>query len=174
VLESLLISDEEIRRLIYNSFVNPKHISNFFYDSSFANLRDLLILKVLFQGNFRRPDSCHSFFKLVEIFLAVVPKQISSSHYLNSTRKKRNFNVSQNCLIMNRCQLNFSATCSREKCIRLTFPPISVLINALYSRIMTCSQLKVNRRFGGTCRLHVQSLRISQARSQDGVGSKQN
>jgi hypothetical protein len=32
--------------------------------------------------------------------------------------------------------------------------------------ITPCSPSKVNRRFGGTCRLHLQGQRISQARSQ--------
>jgi hypothetical protein len=31
---------------------------------------------------------------------------------------------------------------------------------------MSCSPLKVNRRFGGTCRLHLQGRRISRARNQ--------
>jgi hypothetical protein len=32
--------------------------------------------------------------------------------------------------------------------------------------IAPCSPLKVNRRFGGTCRLHLQGRRISRARNQ--------
>jgi hypothetical protein len=36
-----------------------------------------------------------------------------------------------------------------------------------------CSPLKVNRRFGGTCRLCLQGRRISQARNQRKAGSKQ-
>jgi hypothetical protein len=38
--------------------------------------------------------------------------------------------------------------------------------------ITFCSPLKVNRRFGGTCRLHLQSRRISQARIEHEAGSK--
>jgi hypothetical protein len=34
--------------------------------------------------------------------------------------------------------------------------------------ITLCSPLKVNRHFGGTCRLHLQGRRISQARNQPG------
>jgi hypothetical protein len=36
-----------------------------------------------------------------------------------------------------------------------------------------CSPLKVNRRFGRTCRLHLQGRRIRQARNQREAGSKQ-
>jgi hypothetical protein len=39
--------------------------------------------------------------------------------------------------------------------------------------IMPCSPLKLNRRFGGTCRLHLQDLIISQARNQRGEGGKE-
>jgi hypothetical protein len=37
--------------------------------------------------------------------------------------------------------------------------------------ISTCSSLKVNRCFGGTCRLHLQGRRISQVRNQHEAGS---
>jgi hypothetical protein len=36
-----------------------------------------------------------------------------------------------------------------------------------------CSPLKVNRRFGGICHLHLHSQRISQTRNQHEVGSKE-
>jgi hypothetical protein len=36
-----------------------------------------------------------------------------------------------------------------------------------------CSPLKVNRRFGGICRLHLQGRRISHARKRYEAGSKQ-
>jgi hypothetical protein len=39
--------------------------------------------------------------------------------------------------------------------------------------ITPCSPLKVNRRFGGTCRLHFQGRSISQARNQREAGHKQ-
>jgi hypothetical protein len=39
--------------------------------------------------------------------------------------------------------------------------------------ITPCNPLKVGRRFGGTCRLHHQGRRISQARNQHEAGSKQ-
>jgi hypothetical protein len=38
--------------------------------------------------------------------------------------------------------------------------------------VTSCSQLKVTRRFGATCRLHTQGRRVRQARHQDEVGSK--
>jgi hypothetical protein len=39
--------------------------------------------------------------------------------------------------------------------------------------IRPCSPLKVNRYFGGTCRFHLQSRRISQERNGREAGSKQ-
>jgi hypothetical protein len=41
-----------------------------------------------------------------------------------------------------------------------------VMKSSIFWDIMSCSPLKVNRRFGGTCRLHFQGLRIIQARNQ--------
>jgi hypothetical protein len=41
-----------------------------------------------------------------------------------------------------------------------------VMTNFIFWDIMPCSRLKVNGRFGETCRLHIQSRRISQARNQ--------
>jgi hypothetical protein len=38
--------------------------------------------------------------------------------------------------------------------------------------IASCSPLKVNRHYGGICRLHLQGRRISQARKQHEAGSK--
>jgi hypothetical protein len=38
---------------------------------------------------------------------------------------------------------------------------------------MPYSPLKVNQRFGGTCYLHLQGLKVSQARNQHEAGSKQ-
>jgi hypothetical protein len=35
-----------------------------------------------------------------------------------------------------------------------------------------CSPLKINRRFGGACRLHIQSRRMSRERNQREAGSK--
>jgi hypothetical protein len=39
--------------------------------------------------------------------------------------------------------------------------------------ITPCGLLKVNRRFGGTCHLHLQGRKISQERNQSEAGSKQ-
>jgi hypothetical protein len=44
--------------------------------------------------------------------------------------------------------------------------------SSIFWDITLCSSLKVNQRFGGTCRLHVQD-RISQARNRHEAGSKQ-
>jgi hypothetical protein len=50
---------------------------------------------------------------------------------------------------------------------------IKYQVNILLSWDITpCSSLKVNRRFGGTYRLHLQCRRISQARNQREVGGK--
>jgi hypothetical protein len=46
--------------------------------------------------------------------------------------------------------------------------------SAILWDITPCSPLKVNRRFGGTCRLRCQSRRISKARNQRETGVKQN
>jgi hypothetical protein len=51
-----------------------------------------------------------------------------------------------------------------------------MLINKLslyYEDITTCSPLKVNRRFGGTRRLHLQTRRISQARNEYEADNKE-
>jgi hypothetical protein len=42
----------------------------------------------------------------------------------------------------------------------------------VFWNIMPCRRLKMNRRFGGACRLHVQCWRVSQA-NQHEAGSKQ-
>jgi hypothetical protein len=44
---------------------------------------------------------------------------------------------------------------------------------SIFCDITPCSPLKVNLRFGGACRLHLQGRRISQARNQHKVGNKQ-
>jgi hypothetical protein len=47
------------------------------------------------------------------------------------------------------------------------------LKNRIFCDITPCSPLKVNRRFKGTCRLHLQGRRISQARNKRQAGSRQ-
>jgi hypothetical protein len=49
----------------------------------------------------------------------------------------------------------------------------SNLKSSIFWDITACSPLKVNLRFGGTCRLHRQGRRIIQARKQREAGSKQ-
>jgi hypothetical protein len=44
---------------------------------------------------------------------------------------------------------------------------------SIFWDIMSCSPLKVNQRCGGTCCLHLQGRRISQAKKQREAGSKQ-
>jgi hypothetical protein len=45
--------------------------------------------------------------------------------------------------------------------------------SSFFSDITLCSSLEVDRRFGGTCRLHLQGRRISHARNQHEAGSKE-
>jgi hypothetical protein len=45
------------------------------------------------------------------------------------------------------------------------------LKSSIFLDITLCSSLKISRRFGGTCRLHVQGRRIIQARNQHYAGS---
>jgi hypothetical protein len=48
-----------------------------------------------------------------------------------------------------------------------------VMKSIIFWDITRCSPLEVSRRFGGTCRLHLQGRRISQARNQREAGGKQ-
>jgi hypothetical protein len=45
---------------------------------------------------------------------------------------------------------------------------VEVMKSSVFCDITPCSPLKVNQRFGGTCRLHLQGRRICQARNQRG------
>jgi hypothetical protein len=45
--------------------------------------------------------------------------------------------------------------------------------SSIFWDITSCSPLKVNRRFGKSCRLHLQGRRIRQARNQREAGSKE-
>jgi hypothetical protein len=47
---------------------------------------------------------------------------------------------------------------------------LSTLKSFISWDIKPCSSLKLSRRFGGTCRLHLQGRRISQARNQHKAG----
>jgi hypothetical protein len=50
----------------------------------------------------------------------------------------------------------------------------AVVMNSfVFWDIMPCSPLKVDRRFGATCRLHLQGRRLSQTTHQREGGSKQ-
>jgi hypothetical protein len=46
--------------------------------------------------------------------------------------------------------------------------------SSIFWDITPCTLLKVNRRFGGTYRLHLQSRRINQAKRNAKAGGKQN
>jgi hypothetical protein len=48
-----------------------------------------------------------------------------------------------------------------------------VMESSIFWNITPCSPLKVNRKLGGTCRLHLQGRKTSQARNQREAGSKQ-
>jgi hypothetical protein len=45
--------------------------------------------------------------------------------------------------------------------------------NSIFRDITPCSPLKVNRRFGGTCRLHLHGRRINQERNKHEAGSEE-
>jgi hypothetical protein len=45
--------------------------------------------------------------------------------------------------------------------------------SSVYWHVTPCTSLKINRCFGETCRLQIQSLRISQTRNQHEAGSRQ-
>jgi hypothetical protein len=47
-----------------------------------------------------------------------------------------------------------------------------VMNSSLFWYITACSPLKVNWRFGGTCRLHLQGRKINKARNQHWVASR--
>jgi hypothetical protein len=44
--------------------------------------------------------------------------------------------------------------------------------SSIFWDITPCNPLKVSRHFGGTCRLHLQSRRLTQARNQHDAGSE--
>jgi hypothetical protein len=48
----------------------------------------------------------------------------------------------------------------------LSFVKCYEVKSSIFWEIMPCSLLKINRHFGGTCRLHLHGWRISQARNQ--------
>jgi hypothetical protein len=50
--------------------------------------------------------------------------------------------------------------------MRCDVPTEVVMKSYVFWGIMSGSPLKVNRRFGGTCRLHIQGLKINQAKNQ--------
>jgi hypothetical protein len=54
----------------------------------------------------------------------------------------------------------------RADYMRFDFPTEVVMKIYIFWGITLCSPLKVNRRFGGTCRLHLQGLRLNEARHQ--------
>jgi hypothetical protein len=55
-----------------------------------------------------------------------------------------------------------------EKSVYLRFEVLTAMVmkRFVFWDITPCSPLKVNRRFGGTCRIHLQGRRINQARNQ--------
>jgi hypothetical protein len=72
--------------------------------------------------------------------------------------------------------------CTRNSITQLDYRPVALNIwellwmklkSSIFWDIMPYSPLKINRRFGGTCRLHLRGLRISQARNQREAGGRQ-
>jgi hypothetical protein len=60
------------------------------------------------------------------------------------------------------------------KCVGFEVLTAVVVKSCIFWDVTPCSPLKLNRRFGGTCRLHLQGRRISQARNQREAGGKLN
>jgi hypothetical protein len=56
--------------------------------------------------------------------------------------------------------------------VEFEVPTAVVMESPIFWDIPSHSPLIVNRRFGETCRLHLQGIRISQARNQREAGSK--
>jgi hypothetical protein len=54
----------------------------------------------------------------------------------------------------------------------LQFEVLAAVVMKSYILYLQCSMLKVNQRFGGTCRLHFQGRTMSQARNTHEEGSK--
>jgi hypothetical protein len=66
------------------------------------------------------------------------------------------------------CNLIFVPLTSQVVIILVGFEVLTAVVmkNTIFMDITPCSPLKVNRRFGGTYRLHLQGRRISRARNQ--------
>jgi hypothetical protein len=58
-------------------------------------------------------------------------------------------------------------------CVRFEVLTAMGMKSTVFCDITPYSPLKVNRRFGGTCRLHLPARGIGQARNQRETGSKQ-
>jgi hypothetical protein len=69
--------------------------------------------------------------------------------------------------------IGYGITSVNTKMIYLIFEGLAAVVIKVstFWDIMRCSLLKVNRRFGGICYLHLQGIEISQARNQREAGS---
>jgi hypothetical protein len=73
-----------------------------------------------------------------------------------------------------RCDITLLSTIFKyEIYVRFEDSTAVVMKSSIFWDITPCSPLKVNRRFGWTCHLHLQGRRISQARNQREARSKQ-
>jgi hypothetical protein len=59
-------------------------------------------------------------------------------------------------------------SCDQQDLLYLGFAVLTAVVmkSTIFWNITPCSPLRVNRRFGGTHRLHLQGRKISQARNQ--------
>jgi hypothetical protein len=74
---------------------------------------------------------------------------------------------------MNMLETIWNHTLQNSQKLGFEFLTAVVMQSSVFRYITLCSCLKVSRRFGGTCRLHLQGGRISQERKQYEAGSKQ-
>jgi hypothetical protein len=61
---------------------------------------------------------------------------------------------------------------SNARLVRFEVLTAVVMKSIIFWDIMSCSPLKVNLRFGGTCHLHLQGWRVCQARNRHETGMK--
>jgi hypothetical protein len=79
-------------------------------------------------------------------------------------------------LFIVRTELNMQKFCGQNTDIYVGFEVVTAVVmkSSGFSFITPYSPLKIDRRFGVTCRIYLHGGRISQARNQSEAGRKQN